>query len=167
MSKLKQLTQFLKANLPERLFDSEFRSDMEEIQFIPAQRDLGLGQYRMSVKLYDVVIAWGRFPYREIDPTYVALLIDVWLTEHNNDIDDIQLDLERPSMAAIVESHHAVLVMTLQLAENVNMREDENGIVPFDGKRWTLTDPEIWLADEAIIHSIDETGALVNGNTAP
>lgn len=155
MNKLQQLTDFLKKNLPKGVCAVEFSSEMDSIQFIPAQRDLGNGQYRMHIQQYNAVIAWGRFPYKQVDPRYIGILIDAWLNE-TGDIDHIQLDLDRPSMAVDVnDEHQAVVVVELQLAENVNMREDENGIVPMDGKRWTLCEPEHRIAEEA-----DITGVL-------
>lgn len=151
MSKLKQLTDFLKKNLPDGVCAVEFSSEMDSIQFIPAQRDLGNGQYRMHIQQYDAVIAWGRFPYKQVDPRYIGILVDAWLNE-SDDIDDIQLDLARPSMDVdVIDEHQAVVIIQLQLAENVNMREDKKGIVPMDGKRWTLCDPEHWVAEEADI----------------
>ncbi len=147
MSKLQQLTTFLKEHLPDGVCNVEFSSEMDSIQFISAQRDLGNGQYRMHIKQYDATIAWGRFPYREVNPDYIGLLIDAWLND-NHDI-DIQLDLERPSMIVdLNDGHQAVVIVTLQLAENVNMREDENGIVPMDAKRWLLCEPDLWVAEE-------------------
>ena len=151
MSKLQQLTDFLKKNLHEGVCSVEFSSEMDSIQFIPAQRDLGNGQYRMHIQQYDAVIAWGRFPYKQVDPRYIGILIDAWLNE-TDDIDDIQLDLDRPSMDVdVIDEHQAVVIIQLQLAENVNMREDENGIVPMDGRRWVLCEPEYWVAEDSEI----------------
>lgn len=148
MSKLQQLTDFLKKNLPDGVCTVEFSSEMDSIQFITAQRDLGNGQYQMHIQQYSAVIAWGRFPYKKVDPRYIGILIDAWLNE-NDDIDDLQLDLDRPSMNVDVnDEHQAVVIVELQLAESVTMREDKNGIVPMDGKRWTLCDPTHWVAEE-------------------
>ncbi|KJJ75800.1 hypothetical protein MPEC4839_41c00070 [Escherichia coli] len=44
MSQLTALTDFLIANMPRRAMQG-FDSQMDEIAFIPAQRDTGLGQY--------------------------------------------------------------------------------------------------------------------------
>ncbi|MEQ4671826.1 phage tail protein [Providencia manganoxydans] len=155
MSKLSQLTAHLKACLPEGVCNVEFSSEMDSIQFISAQRDLGNGQYRMHIKQYDVTIAWGRFPYRNVNPDYIGILIDAWLND-NDDI-DIQLDLERPSMLVDLNgSNQAVVIVTLQLAENVNMREDENGIVSMDGTRWTLCEPEFYVAQEIDIAGVHQ-----------
>lgn len=45
MSQLTELTDFLIANMPRRAMQG-FDSQMDEIAFIPAQRDTGLGQYK-------------------------------------------------------------------------------------------------------------------------
>ncbi|MCC8375363.1 phage tail protein [Photorhabdus sp. HUG-39] len=161
MSKLHHLTAFLRENLPERLCKIEFTSEMDEIRFIPAQRDLGLGQYQMFIQQYEAVIAWGRFPYREFDPRYVPLLIDVWLTEQGNELGDANLEPERPAMTVEVDEETAVVVVSLSLSEPVVMREDKNGIVPFEGKRWRLADTEIWFAEKGVVHGVNESGAPV------
>lgn len=157
MSKLQQLTDFLKKNLPEGVCSVEFSSEMDSIQFIPAQRDLGNGQYRMHIQQYDALISWGRFPYKRVDPRYIGLLIEAWLNE-NDDVDDIQLDLKPFDMDIEINDNTAIVVVEIQMAEYVNMREDENGIVPMDGKRWTLCEPEIWFAEHAGI-----TGSVLKG----
>lgn len=59
MSKLETLTAFLQANLPARVANLEFNSDMEEVSFINAQKDLGLNQYQMAVMEYEAVLSWG------------------------------------------------------------------------------------------------------------
>jgi len=46
MSQLDELTGFLQAHMPKRAMLG-FDSQMDEIVFIPAQRDTGLGQYRL------------------------------------------------------------------------------------------------------------------------
>lgn len=48
MSQLTELTDFLIANMPRRAMQG-FDSQMDEIAFIPAQRDTGLGQYWESL----------------------------------------------------------------------------------------------------------------------
>lgn len=48
MSQLESLTQFFKDNVPPRAMLA-FNSEMDEMQYIPAQKDLGLGQYRLAI----------------------------------------------------------------------------------------------------------------------
>lgn len=153
MSKLKSLTRFLKANLPEHIWKTEFSSETDEIQFISAHRDLGIDQYQMMIQQYDAVIAWGRFPYREFDPRYIPLLIDAWISEQDNELNDSNIEQESPSMTVDVDEHTAVVVVTISLAEPVVMKKDPNGIVPFDGERWSIVDPQVWFAEHAEIYS--------------
>lgn len=153
MSKLQSLTHFLKANLPERVCQVEFTSEMDEIQFIPAQKELGLDQYQMMIQQFDAVIGWGRFPYREIDPRYIPLLINAWISEQDNHLSDSNIEQEPPSMTVDVDEHTAVVVVTISLAEPVVMKKDSNGIVPFDGERWSIVDPQTWFAEHAEIYS--------------
>ncbi|MBC8946377.1 MULTISPECIES: phage tail protein [Xenorhabdus] len=161
MNKLQQLTTFLRENLPELTCKMEFTSEMGEIRFIPAQRDLGLGQYQMFIQKYKAVIKWGSFPYREYDPRYISLLINAWLTEQNDELRDRNQGQECPTMTVKVNEETAVVVVSLSLSEPVIMREDKNGIVPFDGKRWLLATPEIWFAENGVIHIVDESGTPV------
>ncbi|MBD1229318.1 phage tail protein [Xenorhabdus griffiniae] len=161
MSKLQHLTAFLRENLPARICETEFTSEMDEIRFIPAQRDLGLGQYQMFVQQYEAVIAWGRFPYRECDPRNIPLLIDSWLTAQGNRFGDANVEQEQPTLTVEVDDNTAVVVVSLSLAEPVVIREDPQGMIPFDGKRWSLADTEVWFAEQGAVHSVDETGAQI------
>ncbi|WP_340618518.1 phage tail protein [Xenorhabdus entomophaga] len=161
MSKLQQLTAFLRENLPERICETEFSSEMDEIRFIPAQRDLGLGQYQFFIQQYEAIIAWGRFPYRECDPRNIPLLIDIWLTEQGDGFNEANVEQERPALTVEVDDNTAVVVVSLSLAEPVVIREDPQGMIPFDGKRWSLADAEVWFAEQGTVHSVDETGALI------
>ncbi|REF26027.1 tail completion protein R (GpR) [Xenorhabdus cabanillasii] len=161
MNKLQQLTTFLRENLPEFMCKTEFTCETGEIRFIQAQRDLGLGQYQMFIQKYKAVIKWESFPHREYDPRYISLLINAWLTEQNDELRDRNQGQEYPTMTVKVNEETAVIVVSLSLSEPVIMREDKNGIVPFDGKRWLLATPEIWFAENDVIHIVDESGTPV------
>lgn len=152
MSKLQSLTHFLKTNLPERVCQVEFTSEMDEIQFIPAQKDLGLDQYQMMIQQCDVLIAWGRFPYREIDPRYIPLLINAWFSEQDNEIGDSNISQDSPTMSISINGDSAEVIVSLLLSEPVIIKEDPQGIIPFDDRRWSLTDSEMWHAEYAEIY---------------
>ncbi|WP_086112527.1 phage tail protein [Xenorhabdus beddingii] len=158
MSKLQQLTAFLRENLPEFICETDFSSEVEEIRFIQAQRDLGLGQYQMFIQKYKAVIKWASFPSKEHDPRYIPLLIDAWLTGQDDEFGNVAQEQERPMMTVKTNEETTAIVVSLSLSEPVIMREDKNGIVPFDGKRWLLASPEIWFAENGIVHYRDESG---------
>lgn len=54
-----------------------FDSVLDEMEFIPAAKDLGLEQYRLAVIRYDAVLSWERFPYRLCAPQLLMALMAV------------------------------------------------------------------------------------------
>lgn len=153
MNKLQSLTNFLKENLPPRVCSVEFKSEMDEIQFIRAHRNFGLEQYQMMIRRSEAIISWGRFPYRQIHPDYIPLLIDAWASEQDDELGDSNIEQEPPSMIVEVDDETAVIIVSISLSEPVVMKEDPNGIVPFDGKRWSLANTEFGYAEHAEIYS--------------
>lgn len=162
MSQLDALTTFVTQNLPKRVMQG-FDSFMDEISFISAQRDLGEGQYQLAVMQFDAVLSWDRWPYRECDPRNLCALLLVWLTEQDEQpFMDAGLDRELPALDVDVDDQGtAIVVVSIKLAESLAIIEDDNGIIPFDGKKWRLTEPEIWFATEGKIFGADDTGAVL------
>ncbi|HBK4770951.1 TPA: phage tail protein [Serratia liquefaciens] len=163
MSKLETLTAFIQANLPPRLANLEFNSDMEEVSFINAQRDMGLNQYQLAVMEYEAVLSWGRFPYRQFDPRNLCALLLAWLIE-NADEGLIEQGFEQsmPELAIVVTDDKTALVeVVIKMAEPLTLIQDDQGVIPFDGKRWQLADPEIWWALEGHVYGVGSTGAPI------
>ncbi|HBT3078312.1 TPA: phage tail protein, partial [Klebsiella pneumoniae] len=73
-TQLESLTAFFRDNVPARAMVG-FTSVMDEMQFIPAAKDLGLEQYRQAVIRYSAVLSWERFPYRICDPRLLFSLM--------------------------------------------------------------------------------------------
>jgi hypothetical protein len=163
MSKLETLTAFLQANLPRRVANLEFNSDMEELSFIPAQKDMGLGQYQLAVMEYEAVLSWGRFPYRQFDPRNLCALLLAWLIENaDQGLIEQGFELSMPELAIVVTDDKTALVeVVIKMVEPLTLKEDEQGVIPFDGKRWRLDDPEIWWALEGRVYGVDSTGAPI------
>lgn len=162
MSQLEALTTFIRQHLPPRVMQG-FDSFMDEISFISAQRDLGEGQYQLAVMQFDALLSWERWPYRECDPKNLCALLLVWQTEQDEQpFMDAGLDRELPILDVdVIDQDTATVVVSVKLAASLSVIEDENGIIPFDGKRWRLSEPEIWFASEAHIFGADETGAVI------
>lgn len=158
MSQLDSLTAFITAAVPKRVMEG-FDSQMDEVQFIPAQRDKGLGQYRLSIIRYNAVLTWERFPYREYDPKIVMALLLSWLSQEERAVfEEIGIDSELPDFdIEVIDSKTAIVVVTLPLADELDLVPDDEGPIPFDGKRWRLAQPEIWTAtDVEVIPVVDE-----------
>ncbi|WP_423732317.1 phage tail protein [Hafnia paralvei] len=162
MSQLESLTQFFKDNVPPRAMLG-FRSEMDELQYIPAQKDLGLGQYRLAILRSTALLSWERFPYRLCDPRLLMALMTVWLNEadrslfERNGIDDSSPEWD----VSVDDEETATVVLTVPMVEELCIVPDEKGAIPFDGQRWRLADPAIWTALTAQVFGADEQGAPI------
>ncbi|MBS0851261.1 phage tail protein [Enterobacter sp. JGM127] len=161
-TQLENLTAFFKDNVPERAMRS-FTSVLDEMEFVPAAKDLGLGQYRQAVIRYDAVLSWERFPYRLFPPQLLMSLMAAWMDEAERQLlDDIGVTEADPQWdVSVADEETADIVLTVPMAEELVIREDEKGLIPWNGKRWSLVDAEIWTALTATIHGVDEAGAPV------
>lgn len=160
MSQLKELTDFIVTNMPPRAMQG-FDSQMDEVVFIPAQRDNGLGQYRLAIIRYNAVLTWERYPYREYDPKILMALFMSWLTQDERGLlEEAGLDSELPEFdIETIDKETAIMVVTLPMAEELNLVPDPKGEIPFDGQRWRLAEPDIWTAEEmTIIPATEEQG---------
>lgn len=157
MSQLSALTDFIIANMPKRAMQG-FDSQMDDVTFIPAQRDNGLGQYRLAIIRYSAVLTWERYPYREYDPKILMALFLSWLTEDERGLlEEAGIDSELPEFdIETIDQETAIMVVTLPMAEELNLVPDPKGAIPFDGQRWRLAEPDIWTAEEMTIIPLTE-----------
>ncbi|EFE63336.1 phage tail protein [Escherichia coli] len=164
-TQLESLTAFFRQNVPPRAMQS-FDSVMDEMECIPAAKDYGLDQYRQAVIRYDAVLSWERFPYRLCPPQLLMSLMLAWLDEADRELlEDIGITEADPQWDVTVESEEtATVVLTVPMAEELVVKKDINGAIPWRGERWSLVDPEIWTALTATVYGVDETGAPVGGN---
>lgn len=145
MSQIESLTAFLTECLPERAMQ-QFESAIDNAELITAPKSLGLNQRRLGIFRYHAVLNWGAFPYRICAPAEVYALVLVWLDSHRNDVYD-ELELAGPTVdIEFDEENTSPLEIVVELADSVNIREDENGNIPLRGKRWSLVNPEIMIA---------------------
>lgn len=161
-TQLESLTAFFRANVPERAMQS-FSSLIDEMRIVPAERDLGMGQYRQAVIRYSAQLAWERFPYRLCPPQLLVALLKAWLDDYGSDVmDELDISFADPEWDVSVEDEEtAVVVLTVPLVEELVIRQDENGAIPWRGERWSLADPEVLTAFSAAIYGADTAAAPV------
>jgi len=150
MTLLDSLTEFVKSNMPKRAMEG-FESLMDEVRFVPAQRDLGAGQYRLSIMQYTVTLEWARFPFRIYDPHIAMALVQVWyMTEGAKAMGDINMDWELPEIDVELRGDEtAIVLITGTLSEPMDLLEDPDGPIPFDERRWRLEKSSVWVAEQA------------------
>ena len=161
-TQLESLTAFFRANVPERAMQG-FTSLIDEMRIIPAAKDLGLGQCRQAVIRYSAQLAWERFPYRLCPPQLLVSLMEAWLDDYGSTVmDELGITDAEPEWDVSPEDEEtAVVVLTMPLVEELVIRQDENGAVPWRGERWSLVDPEVLTAFSATVFSTDPAGAPV------
>lgn len=163
MSQIESLTGFIRANMPPRAMQS-FTSEMESLKTIPAAKDKGLGQVRLSVIRYDAALLWERFPYRECDPRQVMALLEVWLAAEPRELfSQVGITSADPDWdIELIDEETAIVTVTVPMVEELIIVPDENGPVPYEGGRYRLADADIWTAMTALVFAPDgsEPGAV-------
>jgi hypothetical protein len=155
-SQLDSLTGFLNEFMPARAMQS-FTSEMANLKTIPAAKELGLGQVRLSVIRYDAELIWERFPYRECDPRLLMALLEVWLAADEEKRElfglvgitnaDPDWDIE------LIDEETAIVAVTVPMAEALIIVPDEAGNIPYQGGRYRLANAEIWTALSALVYA--------------
>ncbi|WP_105581556.1 phage tail protein [Cronobacter turicensis] len=161
-TQLESLTDFFSENIPERARQG-FDSVIDEMQVVPAAKELGLDQYRQALIRYNALLSWERFPYRLCPPQLLVSLLEAWLDECGSELmEHIGItDADMQWDVTVEDAETATVVLTVPLVEELVIRRDEKGAIPFRGERWSLADPEIWTALSAQVYGVDETGAPV------
>ncbi|HEY3982679.1 phage tail protein [Cedecea sp.] len=161
-TQLESLTALFRENVPARVMQG-FSSFLDEMKFIPATRDMGLGQYRQAIIRYDALLTWERFPFRLVPPQLLMSLLAAWLDEASQSLlDDIGQSESEPDWDVSVETEEtATIVLTVPMAEELVIKRDKNGAIPWQGERWSLVEPEVWTAITAQVFGVDEAGAPI------
>lgn len=164
-TQLDSLTAFFRANVPERAMKG-FSSLIDEMRIIPAAKDLGQEQYRQTVIRYSALIAWERFPYRLCPPQLLVSLMEAWMDDYGSEVmDELGITDAEPDWDVSVEDEEtATVVLTMPLIEELVIRKDVGGPVPWRGERWSLVNPEILTAFSAAVYSTDSAGAPVGAS---
>ena len=119
-TQLENLTAFFTSNVPARAMQS-FDSVVDEMEFVPAAKDMGLGQYRQAVIRYDAVLSWERFPYRLCPPQLLMSLMAAWLDEADRELlDEIGVTEADPQWdVSVADEETADIVLTVPMAEEL------------------------------------------------
>ncbi|HCI6131736.1 TPA: phage tail protein [Klebsiella variicola subsp. variicola] len=155
MTQLDELHRFIHDHVPGRLMDTAGADEwMDDIELVRSVKDLGLGQRRIAVRRYSGVLAWERWPYRQISPDFLFALVCAWLDDHGNDLRE-QLSLDDPTVYVEVRDNQtAIIMITVPLVDDITLVPDENGPVPYGTERYRLDAPEIHAATDLTVYGI-------------
>lgn len=119
-TQLDSLTAFFMQNVPERA-GRGFDSQIDGMKVISAARDVGNGQYRLSVLRYTALLSWERFPFRLVDPQLLVALLEVWMDEHaapvleETGIENTEADWD----VTLEDEETATVVLSIPLADEL------------------------------------------------
>ena len=164
-TQLDSLTAFFRENVPKRA-QQGFSSLLDEMRIVPAAKDLGQGQYRQAVIRYSALIAWERFPYRLCAPQLLVALMEAWLDDYGSGVmDELGITDSEPEWDVSVEDEEtATVVLTIPLVEELVIKQDADGAIPWRGERWSLAEQEILTAFSGAVYGADPDGAPVGGD---
>ncbi|EOL9163639.1 phage tail protein [Escherichia coli] len=143
-TQLNALTEYLISKLPPKV-STCLDSWMENAALIYAPRDMGL--YSEIAQLqFDAVLSFENYPFRVYPPALLFCLITGWLADCDTRRDE--LELPDPSLV-IAESAEEIadVEITIKFSCPLCVREDERGLIEWQGQRWSLAEPEIWTAE--------------------
>lgn len=147
MSQLESLTAFITDNLPPDAMQM-FSSSMDDCELVRNAKGLGNGQRRIGVLTYSARLSWDNFPFRRYSPGLVYALVIAWMNEYANELRD-ELKLAEPTVDPEFDDEGScILDVVVGLADPLIIREQEDGPIPYGGKRWEIVNPEIWVAEE-------------------
>ncbi|NBH76376.1 phage tail protein [Rodentibacter pneumotropicus] len=141
-----QLTDFLLTKLPKR-YHGKFYSWMENGKLVNQGRQVTDNGIEICHIQYDGILFFDEFPFKEISPAYLMALIQIWLNEHDY-MRDILDNHETPFDIEIINDDVADMSFTISFQEPLTAIEDGNGELEIDGTRYTLSEIEIFTADE-------------------
>ena len=93
----------------------------------------------------------------------LIVLFEVWMDAHAAQVlEELGMESTEAGWDVTLEDGETVTVMlTLPHADELVIRPDAAGLIPYRGERWSLVEPEIWTALSATVHGVDEAGAPV------
>lgn len=144
---LESLTEHLRKTIPPRIFQF-FDAQIDSGQLIRTTKSLGAGRYRMGVLRYEALLSWVNFPFREYPPALIYAQVMAWTDEFQNDLAE-ELNLGSPGVD-MAFNHERVgdLIITVNMVDEITMKEAGDGPVFFRGKRWALELPEVYYATD-------------------
>ncbi|PMM43962.1 phage tail protein [Vibrio splendidus] len=147
-TKLEHLTDYIVSHLNSSVLDNKIEAWQEGGSIVPSGEDRGNGGYIACFWKYNAVISVEEYPHQLLDPRCLLALIACWLSDHEEDRNE--QELEDPTLSVDVISEEAADVsIELELMEPIELVPDEGGMITWRGKRYRVQAVEIYTAEEA------------------
>ncbi|MEM5487062.1 phage tail protein [Enterobacter cloacae] len=147
---LESLTAYLLGTMPARIHDM-FSVESTGGTLVSTRKNLGNGRRRIGVARQSIEISWYAYPYRDYPPAMLYALVLAWIESYANSLFE-ELSLPEPTFDVALGTEQrgrGDVTVSLELADELIITEDPKGEIVLDGRRWKLSGPEIWVAEEA------------------
>ncbi|MEZ9492261.1 phage tail protein [Vibrio splendidus] len=147
-TKLEHLTDYIVSHLNSSVLDNKIEAWQEGGSIVPSGEDRGNGGYIACFWKYNAVISVEEYPHQLLDPRCLLALIACWLSDHEEDRND--QELEDPTLSVdVISSEAADVSIELELMEPIELVPDEGGMITWRGTKYRVQAVEIYTAEEA------------------
>ncbi|EGU38059.1 phage tail protein [Vibrio splendidus] len=147
-TKLEHLTAYIVSHLNSNVLENKMDAWQENGSIVPSGEDRGNGGYIACYWKYNAVISVEEFPHQLLDPRCLLALIACWLSDHEEDRNE--QELEDPTLSVdVISSEAADVSIELELMEPIELVRDEAGMITWRGMRYRVQAVEIYTAEEA------------------
>ena len=141
---LRLITEYIRQLVGEGISET-MNSTMPNIKLQLTPKNMGNG-FDLMVMKYEAVIHFEAFPFKTFDPAVLFASIGAWLMD--NDPYRNKFELPDPDVKTVIEDESSAQVfITINFHEPVMVEEDENGLIQWSGKRYSIAPYEIWVAE--------------------
>lgn len=137
------------SHLNSNVLDNKIDAWQENGTIVPNGEDRGNGGYIVCHWKYNAVIHIEDFPHQLLDPRCLLALVACWLSDHEENRSEDELD--DPTLSVDVTSHESADVgIELELMEPIELIPDpEYGIITWRGIKYRVQAAEVYIAEEA------------------
>lgn len=119
---------------------------MDESEIRPEPKDEGWGM-QLGLMSYEAIISIESFPFREFDSAIIVASVAAWIQDNDPFREKYSLDDPAFDVEPLGESV-ANIEFKISFIEPITVVEDENGNIPWRGKKYNISSYEVWTAEK-------------------
>ncbi|WP_375750942.1 phage tail protein [Vibrio sp. HN007] len=121
-------------------------AEMLDVELILTPKHMGHGMNMMNQR-YVAEFYFDRFPFKKYDPAVLFANVGGWLMDNDGEREEND-NLDDPEIEVVIEDEDsAEIIINVHFEEPVKVVENLNGDIHWRGKRWSIEQYEIWVAE--------------------
>ena len=144
--KLRDLKAFIEKVVGKRIA-TRMECEMDSVSLKLTTKHMGNG-FDLMHQQYVAEFLFEKFPHTQYDPAVLFANIGAWLMDNDSDRDEFD-ELGDPEVDVVIEDEtSAEILITIAFDEPVKIVEDKDGLVYWRGKRWSIQEYDIYIAEK-------------------